>query len=435
MNMITLGSKGFQGRPMSGGRPGIVTALDVGTSKISCFIGKVEPGRMADGHAPMRVIGIGHQISRGIRGGAVVDMDAAEEAIRFAVDTAERMAGLTVRDVIVNVSCGDLKSQIVGAKAPIDGQEVTDLDLQRLLQYGQRHFRPEGRDVLHGIPVNYSVDEARGVRDPRGMFGEKLGLEIHMVSASRNPLRNLALCVERCHLDISCMAVSPYASGLACLVEDEMDLGATVIDMGGGTTSFAVFFEGAMMFCDSIPVGGNHITNDIARGLSTPLAHAERMKTLFGSALASPADEREMIDVPQVGERDRDSANHIPRSMLTGIIQPRLEETLEMARDRLEASGFSKVAGRRVVLTGGASQLNGARERASRILDKQVRIGAPIRLTGLADATRGPAFATCAGLLSYSQVSPLDSSSMEAEREVAMGGQFRRIGRWLKENF
>lgn len=433
--MLSLGSKGLQGRPVASGRPGTVTALDVGTSKISCFIGKIEPGRTASGHAPIRVVGIGHQVSHGLRGGAVVDMDAAEEAIRGAVDAAERMAGVTVRDVIVNVSCSELKSQIVGVKSSVAHQEITDLDLQRLLRHGQQHFRPDGRDVLHGIPVNYSVDDARGVRDPRGMFGDKLGLDIHMVSARRNPLRNLMLCVERCHLGIAGMAASPYASGLASLVEDEMDLGVTVVDMGGGTTTTAVFFESVMVFCDAVPVGGNHITNDIARGLSTPLAHAERMKTLYGSALASPADEREMIDVPQVGETDADAANHIPRSILTGIIKPRLEETLEMVRDRLEASGFAKVAGRRAVLTGGAAQLNGARELASRILDKQVRIGAPIRVTGLAEATRGPAFATCAGLLSYSQVSPLDSSSMDPEPEVAVGGQLRRIGRWLKENF
>jgi len=424
---------------MSTARPGVITALDVGTHKISCFIAKVEPGRAVGGHvpfrAPIRVIGIGHQISRGIRGGVVIDMDGAEEAIRVAVDAAERMAGLTVRDVVVNVSCGEPQSQIVSVKSNVQGAEVDDHDLSRAIAHGQRCFQPEGREVLHTIPVNYAIDGARGVRDPRGMYGEKIGVDMHMVSAQRNPLRNLVLCIERCHLDIAGMSVSPYASGLACLVEDEIDLGVTVIDMGAGTTSLAVFFEGNMMFCASVPVGGMHITNDIARGLSTPVTHAERMKSLYGSALASPADEREMIDVPQVGETGSDSANHIPRSILTGIIQPRLEETLEMVRDKLEASGFAQVAGRRVVLTGGASQLNGARELAARILDKQVRIGAPIKVTGLADATGGPAFATCAGLLNYSQVSPVDNATSDKETDAPMGGQFRKIGRWLKENF
>ncbi|MDR3498149.1 MAG: cell division protein FtsA [Parvibaculum sp.] len=436
MNMVSLGSKGFQGRPVTAGRAGIIAALDVGSSKISCFIAKVEPGRLANGHAPVRVIGIGHQVSRGIRAGTVVDMDAAEEAIRIAVDAAERMAGVTIKDVVVGVSGADPKSQTVGVKAPVSGPEVTDADCTRLIGYAQSNFQPEGRDVLHAIATNYSIDASRGVSDPRGMFGEKLGVDVHMVSVQRGPLRNLELCIERCHLSVSSIAVSPYASGLASLVEDEMDLGVAVIDMGGGTTSLAVFFEGAMVYCDSVSIGGNHITNDIARGLSTPLAHAERMKTLYGSALASPSDEREMIDVPQVGESDADSANHIPRSMLTGIIQPRLEETFELVRDRLEASGYGRVAGRRIVLTGGASQLNGARELASRMLDKQVRIGQPIRLTGLAEATGGPAFSTCAGLLTYAQISPLETAGAEGEGDGGAGrGQFRKFSRWLKENF
>lgn len=436
MNMVSLGSKGFQGRPVAVGRSGTVAALDVGSSKISCFIAKIEPGRMANGHAPVRVTGIGHQVSRGIRAGAVVDMDAAEDAIRVAVDAAERMAGITIKDVVVGVSGCDPKSQTVGVKAAVPGPEVTDQDCGRLISYAQTNFQPEGRDVLHAIPTNYSIDGSRGVRDPRGMFGEHLGVDVHMVSGQRGPLRNLELCIERCHLSVSGIAVSPYASGLASLVEDEMDLGVAVIDMGGGTTSLGVFFEGAMVYCDSVSIGGNHITNDIARGLSTPLAHAERMKTLYGSALASPSDEREMIDVPQVGESEVDSANHIPRSMLTGIIQPRLEETFELVRDRLEASGFSRLAGRRVVLTGGASQMNGARELASRMLDKQVRVGQPIRLTGLAEATGGPAFSTCAGLLTYAQISPFESAGSDGDAENATGrGQLFRFGRWLKENF
>ena len=306
MNMVSLSSKGF---PVAVGRSGVVAALDVGSSKISCFIARVEPGRLANGHAPMRVIGIGHQVSRGIRAGAVVDMDAADEAIRFAVDAAERMAGVTIKEVVVGVSGCDPKSQTVGVKAAVSGSQVNDEDCARLIAFAQSNFQPEARDVLHAIPTNYNIDGSRGVHDPRGMFGERLGVDVHMVSGLRGPLRNLELCIERCHLSVAGFAVTPYASGLASLVEDEMDLGVAVVDMGGGTTSLAVFFEGAMVYCDSVSIGGNHITNDIARGLSTPLAHAERMKTLYGSALASPSDEREMIDVPQVGESDADSAN------------------------------------------------------------------------------------------------------------------------------
>src|SRR5205823_13792227 len=173
------------------------------------------------------------------------------------------------------------------------------------------------------------------------------------------------------------LAVSPAAAGPACLGEDEIGLGVTVIDMGGATTTIGVFFDGNLIFADYVPVGGTHVTNDIARGLSTGVAHAERMKALFGSAIATSTDEREMIAVPQIGEEDEGHVNHVPKSLLVGIIAPRLEETFELVRNRLEASGFDKVAGRRVVLTGGASQLHGTREFAALILDKQVRMGRP----------------------------------------------------------
>ena len=389
--------------------------------------------RSARGLQPVRVIGVGHQLSRGIRGGVIVDMDQAEEAIRLAVDAAERMAGITVRDVVVNLSAGQLRSQTLAVRAATGGVEVEDEDLHRLVAYAQANFRPEGRLVMHSIPVSYTVDGCRGIRDPRGMLGEEVGVEIHMVSAQSGPVRNLELCVERCHLSVAGVAASPYASGLTTLIEDEMELGVCLVDLGGGTTTVSVFFEGAMVYCDSVAVGAHHITNDIARGLSTPIVDAERMKTLYGSALTSPADEREMIDVPQIGESTEDTPNHLPRSILTGIIRPRLEETLEMVRDKLDESGYGRVAGRRVVITGGGSQLSGAREMAARVLDKQVRVGAPIRVTGLAESFAGPAFSACAGLLSYAQMAPLEFSG-GGEGGQGGGAQLRRIGRWLREN-
>ena len=410
-------------------RNGFVTALDVGTTKICCFIARVEEGEK------IRVVGIGHQVSGGLRAGVVVDMEAAEQAIRQAVDCAERMAGETIREVIVNLPGGYPASHTIGVEAAIAGREVNDADLRRVLEIG--HEPPAGgdREVIHSIAVGYTIDGSRGIRDPRGMYGDRLGVNMHVITAAVGPKRNLAVCVERCHLSIESMVVSAYASGLACLVEDEKDLGVTLVDMGGGTTTIAVFLDGGLVHIDSVPVGGCHVTNDIARGLSTPTAHAERMKTLYGGALPSPADDREMIDVPQVGESDRLSANHIPRSMLTGIIRPRLEETFELVRERLRSSGFDRIAGRRVVLTGGASQLQGVRELAAQVLDKQVRIGRPLRISGLAEATGGPAFSTGAGLLDYGcretgrALQPLKSP------EVAAAAGIAALGRWLKENF
>jgi cell division protein FtsA len=267
------------------------------------------------------------------------------------------------------------------------------------------------------------------------MFGKKLGVNMHIVAAKPATLRNITAAVGRCHLEIGGLVVSPYAAGLAALVDDETDLGVTIIDMGAGTTTIGVFFDSNLIFADTIPVGGGHVTNDIARGLSTPLVHAERMKTLYGSAIASSSDERETIAVPQVGEEEDGQVNHVPKSLLVGIIAPRLEETFELIRNRLEASGYDKVAGRRVVLTGGACQLPGARELAGLLLDKQIRVGRPLRVAGLAEATGGPAFSTCVGLLHFALSERAETPRQARALGASAGGIFGRVGSWLKENF
>jgi len=407
-------------------RAGAIAALDIGSSKIACFVVKAE-GEIA------RVIGIGHQLSRGVRNGAIVDMELAAEAITSAVYAAEQIAGETLKTVIVGTSTGAPESRTVAVDMAIAGHEVTDADLRRVTGSGREIQASPQRRLLHAIPVSYAIDGSRGIRDPRGMRGERLGVNMHLVSAETGALRNLEAVVGRCHLDVETFVLSPYAAGLATLVEDEMDLGVTVIDMGGGVTSMAVFFDGHVVWTDAIPVGGGHVTSDIARGLSTPLAHAERIKTLLGSCMTASVDEREVIDVPLVGEEDPAQAHHVPKSILTGIIRPRLEETFELVRSRLEASGFHRTAGRRVVLTGGAAQLNGARELAATVLDKQVRIGRPIRLQGLSDQTGGPAFAACAGLVAHA-LAPQEAPRLAAATPGANPGWIHRFGRWLHEN-
>jgi cell division protein FtsA len=407
----------------------LTAALDVGTTKVCCFIAR----RGEDGRP--QVVGIGHQLARGLRGGAIVDMEGAESSILAAVHAAEQMAGETLRDVTVNVAGGHPASQTIGVEVAIAGHEVGDTDLRRVLDQGQVHDAMPDRRLIHSIPVGYTIDGSRGIRDPRGMYGERLGVDMHVVTAAAGPVRNLSTCVARCHLDIRALVVSPYAAGLASLVDDEMDLGVCVVDMGGGTTTLAVFFDGNVVYTDSIPIGGQHVTSDIARGLSTPIAHAERMKTLYGNCVASPADERELISVPQVGEEDQAQANTIPKSILVGIIQPRLEETFELVRSRLETSGFDKIAGRRIVLTGGASQLTGVRELAQLVLDKQVRMGRPIRIGGLAESTGGPAFAVGAGLIAYAQRAAAEDPRPSRMPQESANGLFGRLGSWLKENF
>ncbi len=414
-------------RPRRRPHGSLVAALDVGTTKVCCFIARVEPDRP-------QVIGIGHQISRGLRNGAIVDLEAAGASIANAVHAAEEMAKETIEQVVANLSGGFSASRIIKAEIGIAGHEVGEAELQRVLDQGYLLREPGDRQIVHSVPVGFSIDDSRGIRDPRGMYGERLGVNMNVVTAAAAGVRNHTAAIGRSHLEVEALAVSPYAAGLSCLVEDEIGLGVTVIDMGGGTTTIAVFFDGNLIFADSVPVGGCHVTNDIARGLSTPVAHAERMKTLFGTAISASTDEREMIAVPQIGEEEDGQVNHVPKSLLVGIIAPRIEETFEMVRNRLEASGFDKVAGRRVVLTGGACQLHGTREFAGLILDKQVRIGRPLRVAGLAEATAGPAFSAAVGLLHFAMSEHAETPPAKRTAVGSPSGIFGRFGHWLREN-
>lgn len=411
-------------------RSGLVAALDLGTTKACCLIAKPV------GEGGFEVVGIGHQVSHGLRSGTIIDMERTEETIRCTVEAAEQMAGENIRHVIVNVSCGSPASKLIAYEVSIAGHEIGDNDLRRLLDpAGLPGLEKNEHELIHLIPVGYSVDGNKGVRDPRGLHGQRLGVNMHTISAATGPLRNLEQAVARCHLDVCGKVVTSYASALSCIAEDESKLGVTCIDMGGGATSISVFFDGELVHVDQIPVGGIHVTNDIARGLSTPLVHAERMKTLYGSAIPTPSDDHEIIKAPLIGEEESGETNQVPRSVLVGIIRPRIEETFEMIRNRLAEAGFDKVAGRRIVLTGGASQLPGVREMAASILDKQVRHGRPRPIAGLAESVSGPAFATSAGLLHFAFNNPAEEAKSAYRPLEEPSGRFARLGQWLRENF
>ena len=415
-------------------------------AKFACFIAR------ADGDGPPRVIGIGHQLSEGMRQGSITNMDALQQSISAAVVTAEQMAGETIERVTVNIVGSQLLSQTVDLELPLNGREVTEGDLQRVITQGQALALEESQgqalELIHTLPVQYAIDHQKGIRDPIGMTGSMLRAQLHLVSSAFGPARTLVAAIARCHLEVEKLVAAPYASGLACLVEDEMDLGCLVIDMGAGTTSIGVFFDGNAVYTDGVPVGGAHVTSDIARGLTTSLIHAERLKTLYGNATPSSMDEREIIDVPLIGEEAPENANHVPKSHLIHIIRPRLEEIFEMVRTRMEKSGFQEAAGRRVVLTGGASQMPGIRELAQRVLDKQVRLGRPLRVarplspssksggasfTGLAEATSGPAFSTSAGLLAVAMQPELAASGGIGDF-VSGAHMFGRVGQWMRQN-
>lgn len=412
----------------------LLAALDVGSSKVACLI-----GRVVDDSGAMEVIGVSNRPSSGIKNGVVVDLDKAESAIRSCVSAAENMAapvlgGFPLRDVIVNVSGSYISSQRCSVEVQINGDGISDNDVLRALAQAQESEASEDRELIHTIPTFFRVDGQKGVRDPRGMFGENMEVDIHLVSGECSALRNLFTPIERAHLDVSGCCSSAYAAGLASLVEDELDLGCTVIDIGGGVTSFAVFHSGYMIHCDTIPLGGKTVTSDIAKVLITSVADAERVKLLYGSAIASHTDETDMIDVPVLGEDEMSKPNHVPRAYLVGIIQPRFEEIFEIIRQKLTDTGLGKVLSRRVVLTGGASLTPGLRDLAQHVLDKQVRLGRPIRMGGLPDAVSGPAFAATAGLLTYS-CEHADEMPAEIMASLRPESFVDRAKLWLRENW
>lgn len=417
----------------------IITALDIGSSKICCFIAEVRS------HGTVEVLGIGHQASRGLRSGTIVDLKAAETAVAHAVETAEMMArdylqGQPIRSVFVNVPGIHTTSHQMSVGVNIAGHKVSDRDIANALSQGGNAASPGKDELIHIIPAGYAIDRQRGIQEPRGMSGEQLDVLINAVTGSSSALHNLSTVVHQNHLEIDGYCSAPYASGLGCLVDDEKELGCTVIDMGGGTTNIGVFFEGKLIYTSAIPVGGMHVTSDIARGLTTSLADAERIKTLYGSAHASGVDDGSLIDVPPIGEEEHAHPNYIPKSLLTGIIQPRIEETFELVRAKLVDSGMHQIAGRRVVLTGGASQLPGLCDIGQLILDKQIRLGRPLNIKGLAEATGGPAFSTAAGILIYAaehteEIPLTERMTNFALPGVLSGNVMQKVTHWLKENW
>jgi cell division protein FtsA len=399
--------------------------LDIGTTKIACLIGRTE----SDG--TLRVLGFGWQKGRGVRGGGIVDLEEAERAIRTCVGQAEDMADTRLRAVTVNLTCGQPESRLFNVQWPVGGRAVEESDVRRVVHEGRARALVEGRDTIHALPLTFTVDDMQGVADPRGLHCATLTARLHIIDAATTALRSLGACIARCDLDIAELVSAPMAAGLSTLVPDERELGVTVIDMGGGTTGMAVFAESQLLHTSQLPVGGVHVTNDLARLLSTPVAHAERLKTLYGNAQTCADDDREMLPVPLVGEEEHQIAK-VPRSMIVNIIRPRLEETFELVKERIDGSGLSRAAGTRVVLTGGASLLGGAGEMAARILGRQVRIGRPHGLRGLPDSASGPAFATAAGLLAWAAGEGRTMHDLDLE-VTQPAGLFRRFVNFLKE--
>jgi cell division protein FtsA len=426
-------------KPLSPRRSAIVAALDIGSSKIVCVIAQLKPqpapAALRQRSHGIEILGVGHTEARGIKAGAVINMAEAERAVRHAVDLAERDASVQLESVVVSMSCGRPGSEFYAVSVNVAGSSVTNADVARALAAGCDHSVRDGRVVLHSLPIGYALDGVHGMGEPRGMLAREIGVDMHVMTADIAAARNLMLLVERCHLEVETMVASPYVAGLSTIADDDADVGAALIDLGAGTTTIAVFSSGRFTYADGFAMGGNHVTMDLARGLNARISDAERIKTFYGSVLAE-SDERDMITVPAVNDDDREGPRLVSRASLVRIIKPRVEEILEMVRDRLAASPFPSEPRAHVILTGGGSLLTGLPELAAQILNLPVRVGRPLGMAGLPEAAKGPAFAVASGLLVYPQVAHLEHFEPRRTRHLMTGtGYIARVGRWLRESF
>ncbi len=423
---------------------GVIAILDIGTSKIACLVLRFdgpESFRDSDGVGPMagqssfRVIGAATTRSRGVRFGEIDAMQETERAIRTAVQAAQKMADVRVDHVIAAFSGGAPRSYGLAGEVEIEDSTVRESDVGRVLAACEMPDIGQGREPLHAQPVNFALDHRSGLADPRGQIGNRLAVDLHLLSVDTPSVENLIHCLKRCDLELAGLASSAYVSGVSALVEDEQELGAACIDMGGGTTGLSIFIKKHMIYADCLRMGGDHVTLDISKGLQVPLAAAERIKTLHGGVVATGMDDREMIEIGgDSGDWDRDRRN-VSRAELIGIMRPRIEEILEEIRARLDAAGFEHLPSQQIVLTGGASQVPGLDRLAPKILGQQVRIGRPLRVQGLPQAATGAGFAASVGLCLFAAHPQDEWWDFEVPSGRYPARSLRRAVRWFKENW
>lgn len=423
----------FTGR--SGPKPGEVFAsLDVGCSKITCLIAR----RDIDEPSKFTLLGGGRQQARGFEAGTITDMEQLERAIRLAVEDAERQANERIAQVILGVTGPKLTCQLVSAKISIAGR-VSPKDIKRVQSVALAKSARREYEILSAHPVAYRIDNQDGVRDPSGMHGQSLGVLLSVVQAPDNLLLNLVECVGRAHLEVAQLVPSAIATGMGALIKDELENGAVCLDFGAGVTTAAVFMNGVPAWLGLVAAGGAHVTSDIAQGLGTTFAAAERLKTVHGCADPDGPGHAERIDCPTLGDDGRLQASRMEKRKLLEIIAPRIEETIEIAAQLLGQSALKKVLPRRGVLTGGASQLPGMRETATRLLKMPVRLGRPVAADRLGETYAGPAFSTASGLLTYT-LANLPNALHDKGLSGFSGGNgsagiVNKTFFWIKENF
>jgi cell division protein FtsA len=417
----------------------IVAALDIGSTKISCMIADTATSGVrakSDVRSDIKIVGFGQTASRGVRGGAIIDVNEAECAIRIAVDGAERMARVSISEVYVAISGGRPQSLTVSGRVRTKSGKVTRIDLDNAIGLAMAQVNVGKRKLLHVTPTNHSLDGVSNIATPLGMHGNVLGTDVSVTSVEPAYLNNLTLAVERAHLRAAGFISAPYAAAKAVLTPDEAALGTIVIDMGGALTSVGYFANDHLVHADVVALGGLHVTSDIAQGLSTTLAHAERMKTLWGGVLPDGHGEREMLAVPALGERGVDTVHKVPKSHLTNILRPRVEEILELVAAKIADIPQAASGAGRVVLTGGASQLSGVRELAQAILGRPARLGASAGFGQISDRAAQSNFTVLAGTVCYAARPDMPhgvSADVADHYARSQMGYARRVGQWLVE--
>lgn len=423
---------------------GIIAVLDVGSTKICCLILKFDRVTYrddADGVGPIagqsgfRVIGSATTRSRGVGFGEIFSMREAERAIRTALQSAQKLANFRVDHVIACFSGGRPRSYGLAGEVLVGEDVVCEHDIARVLASCDLPDYGEGREVLHAQPVNFTLDERSGLVDPRGQDGKILSTDVHLLTIDDKVVRDLAYCVKRCDLELAGIASSAYTSSISSLVEDEQELGAACIDLGGGSTGVSIFLKKHMIYCDSVRLGGDHVTRDISMGLQVPDVTAERIKTRNGGLLATGMDDRDMIAVGgDTGDWEHDR-RRVSRTELIGIMRPRVEEILEEVRSHLDAAGFDHLQSQQIVLTGGSSQVPGLDGLASRILGQQVRLGRPLRIHRLPQAYSGPSSSSIVGLSLFAAYPQDEWWDFEMPSEGYSSRSMKRAFRWFKENW
>jgi cell division protein FtsA len=390
---------------------GYVVGLDIGTKKVTALIGEITEERKVE------VIGIGTADSKGLRKGVVVNLDITSSAIKKAQEEAELMAGVAIHAAFVGISGAHIKSFNSRGVIAVSGKnrEITRDDIRRVIEQSKAVSIPPDREIIHIIPQEFVVDEQDGIRDPLGMNGIKLEVNVHIITGASTLVQNLRTCIERAGINIEQIVLNQIAASASVLTHDEQELGVGLIDIGAGTTEVAIFERGSLWYTSIIPLGGDNFTNDIAVGLRTAIPDAEKIKRKFGCVISPVSEEQETIEVPSVGKGRKPRV--LSRQLLADIIQPRAEEIFRIVADDIKRMGYEKSLNSGMVLTGGTALLEGLEEVAEEIFDLPVRRGDPTGVGGLLDRVNTPDYATAVGLLLYGYGLIKDNGQIKARKK------------------